>query len=82
MFEHRIDDKVSLRLFNKDDAEEFFQLTMESKPYLKEWLGWLDSVKRVEDTAENIQARLTAMAEIGSGQSGIGWDRAFKGKGL
>ncbi|WP_342663988.1 hypothetical protein [Peribacillus kribbensis] len=45
MLTHRIDEEVSLRLLNKDDAEEFYQLTIASKAYLKEWLGWLDYIK-------------------------------------
>ncbi|MFD2829652.1 GNAT family N-acetyltransferase [Corticicoccus populi] len=57
MLVHKIDDEVSLRLFNKNDAEEFYHLTMTSKPYLKEWLGWLDYVNTVEDTEKNIQSR-------------------------
>lgn len=33
--------------------------------YLKEWLGWLDYIESVEDTAQNIKARLKAFAENG-----------------
>lgn len=61
----KIDDEVSLRMFNEEDAEEFYILTINSKPYLKKWLGWLDHIKRVEDTAANIKARLEGMAENG-----------------
>ncbi|WP_352231211.1 GNAT family protein [Peribacillus sp. SI8-4] len=62
---HIIDEEVSLRLFNKDDAEEFYTLTMRSKAYLKEWLGWLDYVERVQDTAEYIKARLLEVVDNG-----------------
>lgn len=57
MLVHKVDGEVSLRLFNKDDADEFYDLTINSKSYLKEWLGWLDYTKSVEDTAQNIQSR-------------------------
>jgi ribosomal-protein-serine acetyltransferase len=65
MLIHQIDEEVSLRLFITDDAEEFYNLTISSKAYLKEWLGWLDYIESVEDTAENIKARLIAFAESG-----------------
>ena len=35
-----IDEDTHLRLFNEDDAEEFYQLIIGSKTYLKEWLGY------------------------------------------
>ncbi|WP_413242777.1 GNAT family N-acetyltransferase [Pradoshia sp. D12] len=60
---HKVDDEVSLRLFNRDDAVEFFDLTINSKPYLKEWLGWLDYTKSVEDTLQNIQSRYKELIE-------------------
>ncbi|WP_088069593.1 GNAT family N-acetyltransferase [Gottfriedia luciferensis] len=65
MLINKIDDDVSLRMFNIDDAEEFYNLTITSKAYLKEWLGWLDYIESVEDTAQNINARLKSFAENG-----------------
>jgi ribosomal-protein-serine acetyltransferase len=65
LFIYKIDEEVSLRMFNVDDAEEFYNLTISSKAYLKEWLGWLDYIESVEDTAENIKARLKVFAENG-----------------
>ncbi|PEJ27251.1 hypothetical protein CN689_24420 [Peribacillus butanolivorans] len=58
MLIHKIDDEVSLRLFNVGDAEEFFNLIISSEPYLKEWLGRLDYVEKVEDTVETRKSRL------------------------
>lgn len=63
MLTYKVDEEVALRLFNEDDAEEFYQLTIQSKTYLKEWLGWLDNIKKVEDTAENIRSRLNEVVE-------------------
>ncbi|WP_057913064.1 GNAT family N-acetyltransferase [Peribacillus muralis] len=65
MLIHMIDEEVSLRLLTKDDAEEFYKLTIRSKAYLKEWLGWLDYVESVQDTAENIKSRLIELVENG-----------------
>ncbi|MBK5444990.1 MULTISPECIES: hypothetical protein [unclassified Peribacillus] len=61
MLIHKIDDEVSLRLFNVGDAEEFFNLIISSKPYLKEWL---DYVEKVEDTVETIKSRLQSLFNI------------------
>lgn len=63
MLTYKVDEEVALRLFNEDDAEEFYQLTIHSKTYLKEWLGWLDNIKTVEDTAKNIKSRLNEVVE-------------------
>lgn len=52
-------------MFNEGDAEEFYNLTISSKAYLIEWLGWLDFVESVEDTARNIKARLKIFTENG-----------------
>ncbi|MFP7298741.1 GNAT family N-acetyltransferase [Neobacillus niacini] len=65
MLIHKIDDELSLRLFNVNDAEEFFNLIISSKHYLREWLGWLDYVEKVEDTVETIKSRLQALVETG-----------------
>ena len=65
MLVYKVDDEVSLRLFNKDDAEEFYDLTISSKSYLKEWLGWLDYTKSVEDTAQNIISRCNELVDNG-----------------
>lgn len=50
MFQYTINEDLTLRVFRLDDAEEFFQLTMKNKTYLKEWLGWLDYTQTVDDT--------------------------------
>lgn len=65
MLLHKIDEEVSLRMLNESDAEEFYNLTISSKAYLKEWLGWLEYIESIEDTTQNIRARLKAFAENG-----------------
>lgn len=71
MLLHKIGEDVSLRMLNESDAEEFYNLTISSKAYLKEWLGWLDYIESVEDTAQYIKARLKTFAENG------GYPRSF-----
>ncbi|WP_110926377.1 GNAT family N-acetyltransferase [Bacillus massiliglaciei] len=65
MLIHKIDEDVSLRLFNEADAEEFYALTIRSKAYLKKWLGWLEHTKSAADTAQHIKAGLQEFAENG-----------------
>ncbi|MFG6494797.1 GNAT family protein [Fictibacillus sp. UD] len=65
MFLHKIDEELSLRLFNVNDAKEFFNLTIQAKAYLKEWLGWLDYTNKEEDSLEFIKATLNGVIETG-----------------
>lgn len=65
MLIQKIDDEVQLRMFYEDDAEEFFNLIMESKSYLKKWLGWVDHTKTVEDTTQFIKSGHTELIENG-----------------
>lgn len=50
-----------LRSFKEEDAEEFYELTIQSKSYLRRWLGWLDNINTVEDIATNIQSKLNEL---------------------
>ncbi|WP_214824001.1 GNAT family N-acetyltransferase [Exiguobacterium algae] len=65
MLEYNINDDITLRMFNVDDAEALFQLTMASKPYLREWLGWLDYIETVEDSKQNIEGRIKGLIKTG-----------------
>lgn len=65
MLLYKIDEEISLRMFNEGDTEEFYNLIISSKAYLKEWLGWLDYYERVENAAQNIKGRLKIFAENG-----------------
>lgn len=65
MLDYKINDDITLRMFNIEDAEALFQLTMESKPYLREWLGWLDYIESVEDSKQNIEGRIKGLIETG-----------------
>ena len=65
MLEYKLNDDVTLRMFNTDDADEIFELTIESKPYLREWLGWLNYIETVEDSKQNIEGRIKGLIETG-----------------
>ncbi len=63
MFVHKIDEDTSLKLLEFRDAEKLFELTDQSRNYLREWLPWLDFTTKVEDTKEFIGGCLKAYAE-------------------
>lgn len=65
MFEHIIDNEVSLRLFAEDDKEEFYNLLADSKDHLKKWITWVDSVKCIEDAEESLKLRIGGLVESG-----------------
>ncbi|MCC5892716.1 GNAT family protein [Exiguobacterium sp.] len=65
MLRYDISEDLSLRMFTVNDAEALFELTMASKPYLREWLGWLDYVETVEDSKRNIEGRIKGLIETG-----------------
>ena len=63
MYSYKIDENIVLRPFFEDDAEDFYQLIVNTKDYLKEWLGWLDDVKSVENIHTTIEKRLKETSE-------------------
>ena len=65
MLVYRIDEEISLRIFNEGDAKEFYNLTIHSKEHLRKWLGWLDQIESLEDITQYIRTRLKIMAEDG-----------------
>lgn len=63
MFIHKINDDLSLKLIEFRDSEKVFELTNKSRSYLREWLPWLDSTTKLEDTIEFIKGCLKGFAE-------------------
>lgn len=66
MFLYKIDEDVSLKLIELNDAETVFELTDKSRKHLREWLPWLDFTKNAEDTKEYIHGCLKGYAETKS----------------
>lgn len=63
MFVHKIDEDIALKLIELRDTERVFDLTNNSRDYLKEWLPWLDYTTKLEDTKESIKMSLKGFAE-------------------
>lgn len=50
MFFREIDDDLTLTLMEISDAPELFRLTDAARPYLREWLPWVDATTTVDDS--------------------------------
>ncbi|MFC7370265.1 GNAT family N-acetyltransferase [Fictibacillus iocasae] len=76
MFTYRIDEDVSLRLMTEEDASELYSLIDSSRPYLREWLGWVDYSTSVQESRDFIKAGRKNYAEDVSMTAAI----IYKGK--
>ncbi|MFJ7994845.1 GNAT family N-acetyltransferase [Peribacillus frigoritolerans] len=63
MFLHKIDEELSLKLLELKDAERVFEITNQTREYLREWLPWLDNTTKLEDTKGFINMSLKGFAE-------------------
>lgn len=63
MFVHKIDEEVSLKLLELQDAARVYALTDNSRAYLREWLSWVDTTTSIEDTKGFIQHCLDGYAQ-------------------
>lgn len=58
MFTKKIDDNITLRMLRIEDAEALFELTDDSRDYLREWLPWLDTTTTIDDSRSFIEHTL------------------------
>lgn len=63
MFVYTVDEEISLKLIEMKDASRIFQLTNRTRPYLRNWLPWLDQTRKIGDTEAFIQHALKGLAE-------------------
>lgn len=71
MFCHKVSDDIQLKLLELRDAEAIFALTDASRPYLREWLPWVDGTKTVDDSRAFIKSTLQQFAANDGFQAGI-----------
>jgi len=55
MFEFVVENGLVLRLLEAEHAEQLFELSDSCRPYLKEWLPWVDGTMSVKDTQSFIE---------------------------
>ena len=56
MFEYIVDEELALQLVAPHDAEALFALVDASRPYLRQWLPWVDATRTVADVHAFIEA--------------------------
>ena len=71
MFEFVVNDEVVLKLIDTNHADQLFELTDTCRPYLKEWLPWVDGSKSVEDVKAFIEMTKNQFISNNGFQAGI-----------
>lgn len=71
MFQITINDHLYLRMLSGRDALPLFQLTDNSRDYLRAWLPWLDQTKSMEDSLTFIKDNLLAYEQKKALTAGI-----------
>lgn len=73
MFEHVIDDHLSLTRLEIEDAHAIHALVDQNRDHLRRWLPWVDRNRSVEDSRRFIQDRLEAHVRTGDQACAIRW---------
>ncbi|WP_077325586.1 GNAT family N-acetyltransferase [Virgibacillus siamensis] len=71
MFTMKVNENVSVKLLEKEDAKALFTLVDASRKYLREWLPWVDSVEREEDYVPIIETWLKQFSAHNGFQAGV-----------
>ena len=79
MFEFVVDNEVVLKMLDIMHANQLFELTDSCRPYLKQWLPWVDGTKSVEDTKSFIEMTKKQFAENNGFQAGIWYKGSIAG---
>ena len=62
MFTYRLDERVSVRLYEESDAEELYAVTDANRDYLARWMPWAAN-QTLDGTREFIRAARKQLAE-------------------
>ncbi|MEC9487969.1 MAG: GNAT family protein [Halanaerobium sp.] len=49
MFKFKVDREIYLKLLSEDQAEDLLELIDANSDYLKEWIGWVERMKTLEE---------------------------------
>lgn len=63
MFKIPVDNEMYLRILSSRDASDLFNITTQSKTYLRQWLPWVDDILSVEDSNTFIKSALQLQQE-------------------
>jgi ribosomal-protein-serine acetyltransferase len=79
VFSHRLDETTDLRLLEIRHAPALFTLVDRQRPYLREWLPWVDETQSYVNTATFIANSRQQFADGRGFQAGIFLDDALVG---
>jgi ribosomal-protein-serine acetyltransferase len=79
MFQRRVDEQIRLARLERRDAEELFRLTDASRESLRQWLPWLDAIRKPSDTATFIEVALDQDRRDDGFQAGIFYEETIAG---
>ncbi|MEF2965345.1 GNAT family protein [Paenibacillus sp. M1] len=79
MFNHKIDDRIALKILELRDAEEVFHLTDGNREHLRQWLPWVDGTVSVEQTKNFIKSSLEQFADNNGFNLGIVYGNKIAG---
>lgn len=71
MLPHRVNESLVLKLLQPHHAAETFSLIDRNRTFLRQWLGWLDTTRAVEDSRKFIGELLATSLESGAFTCGI-----------
>ena len=66
-----VSERFSLAPLELNDAEELFALTDANRTYLRDWLPWLDNIRRIDDTRAFIRAAQAQVAQNNGAQLAV-----------
>ncbi len=79
MFIHQVTEEISLKYVDMFDAQPLYGLIDASRPYLREWLPFVDATVSVDNTRKYIQAALQQYAAGNGFQAVILWQGVLAG---
>jgi ribosomal-protein-serine acetyltransferase len=79
VFSKDLGEGAELRILALPDAPAFLHLAEENRDYLKDWIGWANTIHTPEDARAYIRQGLMRFAEDGLPWSGIWQDGQFAG---
>ena len=79
MFEFVVDNEILLKLLDTLHAEQLSELTDTYRPYLKEWLPWVDGSTGIEVTQAFIEMTKKQFSSNNGFQAGIWYKGSIAG---
>lgn len=63
MFLYKVDEAISLRLIDLEDAEQIFERVDQSRNHLRRWMAWVDGTTSAEDIRTFLKGTMEGYAQ-------------------